>query len=107
MSNLFWLCIEQMSRLRPFFPKSHGRPRVDDRRVLNGIIFILRYGLRWCDAHREYGPCKTLNNRWNRWCHKGIFSQILEGLPSKFAVGETILMDATCLKAHLTVSSLR
>ena len=45
MSNLFWLTDEQMERLRPFFPKSHGKPRVDDRRVLNGIIFINRNGL--------------------------------------------------------------
>lgn len=44
MSNLYWLIEEQMSRLRPFFPKSHGRPRVDDRRVISGIIFIIRNG---------------------------------------------------------------
>ena len=37
MSNLFWLCDAQMVRLQPFFPKSHGKPRVDDRRVLSGI----------------------------------------------------------------------
>ena len=40
MSNLFWLTEAQMARLEPFFPKSHGKPRVDDRRVLSGIIFI-------------------------------------------------------------------
>lgn len=50
MSNLFWLTDAQMARLEPFFPKSHGKPRVDDRRVLSGIIFINRNGLRWCDA---------------------------------------------------------
>ncbi|RUT26136.1 IS5/IS1182 family transposase, partial [Asaia sp. W19] len=56
MSDLFWLTDEQMERLRPFFPKSHGKPRVDDRRVLSGIIFVNRNGLRWRDAPREYGP---------------------------------------------------
>lgn len=56
MSNLFWLTDEQMARLRPFFPKSHGKPRVDDRRVLSGIIFFNRNGLRWRDAPKEYGP---------------------------------------------------
>ena len=60
MSNLFWLSEAQMARLEPFFPKSHGKPRVDDRRVLSGIIFINRNGLRWCDAPQEYGPPKTL-----------------------------------------------
>ena len=67
MSNLFWLTNAQMIRLQPFFPKSHGGPRVDDRRVLSGMIFINRNGLRWCDAPKEYGPPKTLYNRWKRW----------------------------------------
>ena len=58
MSNLFWLSEAQMERRRPFFPKSRGRARVDDRRVLSGIIFINRNGLRWCDAPAEYGPSK-------------------------------------------------
>ncbi len=72
MSNLFWLTDAQMARLQPFFPKSHGKPRVDDRRVLSGVIFINRNGLRWCDAPREYGPPKTLYNRWKRWSDKGV-----------------------------------
>lgn len=53
MSDLFWLTDEQMERLRPFFPKSQGKPRVDDRRVLSGIIFVNRNGLRWRDAPQE------------------------------------------------------
>ena len=52
MSDLFWLSDAQMARLEPFFPKSHGRPRVDDRRVLGGIIFVRRNGLRWRDARQ-------------------------------------------------------
>lgn len=66
MSDLFWLTDAQMSRLEPFFPKSHGKPRVDDRRVLSGIIFINRNRLRWRDAPAAYGPHKTLYNRWKR-----------------------------------------
>jgi transposase len=64
MSDLYWLTDEQMDRLRPYFPKSHGKPRVDDRRV-SGIVFVNRNGLRWRDAPKEYGPHKTLYNRWN------------------------------------------
>lgn len=98
-----------MDRLRPFFPKSHGRPRVDDRRVLSGIIHIIRNVLRWCDAPREYGPHKTLYNRFVRWSAKGIFEKIFETLaqPTAEACGETLLMDATHLKAHRTASSLK
>lgn len=55
-----------MARLERYFRKSHGNPRVDDNRVLGGIIFIDRNGLRWRDAPKEYGPLKTLYNRWKR-----------------------------------------
>ena len=107
MSNLFWLTDAQIARLRPFFPKSHGRPRVDDRRVLSGIIFINRNGLRWCDAPKEYGPHKTLYNRWKRWSDMGVFARIMEGLAAEAAERKTVMIDATYLKAHRTASSLR
>jgi len=71
MSQLLWLTDAQIARLQPFLPKNHGRPRVDDRRGLSGIIFINRNGLRWRDAPREYGPPKTLCNRRKRWSDKG------------------------------------
>jgi transposase len=107
MSNLFWLTDEQLERLKPFFPKSHGKPRVDDRRVLSGIIFINRNGLRWCDAPKEYGPPKTLYNRWKRWGDMGVFARMMEGLASEVDEQKTVMIDATYLKAHRTASSLR
>ena len=107
MSNLFWLTDAQIARLAPFFPKSHGKPRVDDRRVLSGIIFINRNGLRWCDAPEEYGPSKTLYHRWKRWSDKGVFARMMDGLASEAAVPKTVMIDATYLKAHRTATSLR
>ena len=107
MSDLFWLTEEQMERLRPFFPKSHGRPRVDDRRVLGGIVFVNRNGLRWRDAPGEYGPYKTLYNRLKRWGESGVFTRMMEGLAAKGAEPQTVMIDATYLKAHRTASSLR
>ena len=107
MSNLFWLTDAQMARLEPFFPKSHGRPRVYDRRVLSGIIFINRNGLRWSDAPPECGPPKTLYNRWKRWSDIGVFARMMEGLASEAADRKTVMIDATYLKAHRTASSLR
>ena len=107
MSNLFWLTDEQMARLRPFFPKSHGKPRVDDRRVLSGIIFVNRNGSRWRDAPREYGPAKTLYNRWKRWSDMGVFARMMEGLAAADPEPKTIMIDATYLKAHRTATSLR
>ena len=66
MSDLYWLTNEQMARLQPYFPKSHGKPRVDDRRVLSGIVFVNRNGLRWCDAPSAYGPHKPVEGDWRR-----------------------------------------
>ena len=106
MSDLFWLTEAQMARLRPFFPKSHGKPRVDDRRVLSGIIFINRNGLRWRDAPAEYGPPKTLYNRWKRWSDKGVFARMLMELAGESDRTDTLMIDATHLKTHRTASSL-
>lgn len=106
VSDLFWLTDEQMARLQPFFPKSHGRPRVDDSRVLSGIIFINRNGLRWRDAPREYGPAKTLYNRWKRWSRMGVFATIMTELAAEKQDTEIVMIDATHLKTHRTASSL-
>ena len=107
MSDLYWLTDEQMERLRPFFPKSHGRPRVDDRRVLSGITFVNRNGMRWRDAPREYGPHKTLYNRWKRRGDMGIFIRMMDGLSAAKSEPQIIMIDATYLKTHRTASSLR
>ncbi len=107
MNSLFWLNDEQMARLRPYFPKSHGKPRVDDRRVLSSIIFINRNGLRWSDAPKEYGPPKTLYTRWKRWSDMGVFARIMVGLASEGTDRKTIMIDATYLKPNRTASSLR
>ena len=69
MSDLIWLWEAQMRRIEPYFPLSHGVPRVDDRRVISGIIFVIRNGLRWRDAPAEYGPPKTIYNRFIRHLH--------------------------------------
>ena len=82
-----------MARLQPFLPKPHGKPRVDDRRVLSRITFINRNGLRWCNAPAAYGPHKTLYNRWKRWSDKGVFAQIMAGLAAAHGEEKTVLID--------------
>lgn len=74
MSDFFRLTDEQMERISPYFPLSHGVPRVDDRRIISGIIFVIRNGLRWRDAPREYGPHKTIYNRFIRRGEMGVNS---------------------------------
>ena len=95
-----------MAKLAPFFPKLHGKPRVDDKRVLSGIIFINRNGLCWGDAPREYGPHKTLYSRWKRWSKIGILARMMLGLAGEHGEKKTVMIDATYLKAHRTATSL-
>lgn len=106
MSGHFWLSDAQMERLRPFFPKSRGKARVDDRRVLSGIIYVQKNGLQWKDAPVVYGPPKTLYNRFVRWSRMGVFARIFAELAQPGPDGETIMIDSTHLKAHRTAASL-
>ena len=106
MSGHFWLCDEQMERLRPFFPKSQGKPRVDDRRVLSGIINVKKNGLQWKDAPAVYGLPETLYNRFVRWSRMCVFARIFAALAQPGPDGETIMIDSTHLKAHRTAASL-
>lgn len=106
MSELYWLTEAQIGRLRPFFPKSRGKPSVVDRRVLSGIIFIQRNGLMWKHAPAACSPPKTLYNRWKRWSRMGAFATIMTELAAQTRETGIVMIDATHAKAHRTASSL-
>jgi transposase len=102
----FLLTAAQMRRLSPHFPLSHGVPRVDDRRVISGIIYVIRHGLQWRDAPRDYGPHKTLYNRFVRWSRMGVFDRIFAALSGEGGAPARLMIDSTHLKAHRTAASL-
>ena len=106
MSNLFLLSEDQMARISPYFPLSHGVARVDDRRVISGIIYVIKHGLQWKDAPVGYGPHKTLYNRFIRWSRLGVFDRIFAALAGEGPKPQRIMIDATHLKAHRTAASL-
>jgi putative transposase len=106
VSELWLLSEAQMRRIEPYFPLSHGIPRVDDRRIVSGIIFVIRNGLRWRDAPAGYGPHKTIYNRFIRWSRLGVFNRIFAELAAKGGKPDRIMIDATHLKAHRTAASL-
>ena len=95
-----------MRRIEPYFPLSHGMPRMEDRRVLSGIVFVIRNGLRWRDAPADYGPPRTIYNRFLHWSRLGVFSTIFAELAGKGPRLERLMIDATHLKAHRTAASL-
>ncbi len=106
MNDLIWLSQAQMRRIEPNFPLSHGVPRVDDCRVISGIIFVIRNGLRWRDVPAEYGPPKTIYNRFIRWSRLCVFDKIFAALSAKGGKSDQLMIDATHLKAHRTAASL-
>ena len=107
MRTLFYLSENRLERIKPFFPRSHGAPRVDDRRVVSGIIYVIKHGLQWKDAPAEYGPYKTLYNRFVRWSRLGVFSRIFTELANQTPFDGSLMIDSTHLKARRTAASLR
>src|SRR3546814_19171680 len=83
MSDLIWLSEAQTRRIEPYFPLSHGVPRVDDRRIVSGIISVIRNALRWLDAPSEYGPPTTNYNRFIRWSQLGLLHKLIRPLDAK------------------------
>ena len=105
MSELFWLSDQQFRRLQPFLPTdTRGVARVDDRRVISGIVHVLKTGGRWVDAPAIYAPKKTLYNRYVRWAAKGIWADIFHALASAGGPPEDVLIDSSAVKAHRCAS---
>jgi putative transposase len=106
MSDQFRPTKAQLRRIEPFFPRTRALPRVDDRRVVSGIIYVIRNGLRLRDAAAVYGPRKALYNRFVRWSPVGVFSRIFANLADESGPRDRVMIDSTHLKSHLTVASL-
>ena len=101
MADPFWLSDAQWARLEPLLPRDiRGVPRVDDRRVISGIIHVLRSGCRWSDAPPSHGPRKTLYNRFVRWTGRSIWRRVFEALAASGGPPVEVLMDSTHVKAH-------
>ncbi len=102
MSDFFWFSDAQWARIGPLLPTdTRGMARVDDRRVLSGIVHALRNGGRWADCPREvYGPKKTLYNRFVRWAERGIWERIFSALAGVEDAPDRLFIDSTCIKVH-------
>lgn len=106
MKGLYYLSQEQLNKIKPCFPLSHGVARVDDLRVVSGIIYVIKHGLQWKDAPKGYGPYKTLYNRFIRWSRMGVFNRIFAYLAAEEESPEQLMIDSTHLKVHRTAASL-
>ena len=105
MTHLFWLSDEAWSAIEPHLPRGRpGKPRVDDRRVISGILHVLKTGCRWRDCPSEYGPSTTIYNRYNRWSARGIWQKLFAKMAAVGPVPEELSIDSSHVKAHRSAS---
>jgi len=104
-SNLFWLNDGQWRRIEPHLPTDvRGKDRVDDRRVISGILHVLKSGCRWCDCPPQYGPPTTIYNRFVRWARRGVWENLFRELADRGRSTDTQMIDSTHIKAHRSAS---
>ena len=106
--SLFWLSDEAWAAIKPHLPQNQpGARRVDDRRVISGIIHVRKSGCRWADVPAQHGPPPTVYNRWNRWSRKGIWTRILSALTEEGWIAETAQIDSSSIKVHRCAGGAR
>ena len=100
MAGEFWLSDRQWAVIDPLLPRNQsGAHRVDDRRVISGIIHVLKVGCRWQDCPAVYGPPTTIYNRFRRWTIKGVWRRLFAALV-EFSPDDVQMIDSTSAKAH-------
>lgn len=101
MADEFWLSDAQWAAIEPHIPKVYrGKRRVDDRRVISGIVHRLREGCRWRALPQAYGPYTTVFNRYNRWSRRGLWQDIFAALVACADPPEEAMIDSASVKAH-------
>ena len=106
MADLFWLSDEAWEKIEPHIPTGKpGKPRVDDRRVMSGVLHVLKTGCRWRDVPCDYGPPTTIYNRYHRWARRGIWQRIFEKMAAAGPVPEELSIDSSHVKAHRVAQS--
>ena len=101
MARLFWLAEEAWTAIEPHLPRGRpGKPRVDDRRVISGILHVLKTGCCWRDVPAAYGPPTTIYNRFNRWSQRGLWQRLFARMAASGDVPEELSLDSSHVKAH-------
>jgi transposase len=100
MAVEFWLDDQQWAAIEPLLPTNQsGARRTDDRRIISGIIHVLKVGCRWQDCPECYGPPTTVYNRFHRWSARGIWHRLFAALVEA-GESELHMIDSTTAKAH-------
>ena len=102
----FDLTDEEWQLLEHLLPTQRKSSRVDDRRILNAIFYVLRTGMPWRDLPERYGPYTTAYNRFNRWSRRGIWKRVFDAFAAK-SRDSLHLIDSTIVKAHRSASGAK
>jgi mannitol 2-dehydrogenase len=103
--DLFWFNDEQWSKIEPHLPTNQRGPeRHDDRRILSGIMHVQKVGCRWKDCPPEYGPHKTIYNRFARWSERGIWQSIFAAVAAPSEGPGQVALDSSHVKIHTCAS---
>ena len=106
--QLFWLSDEEWTRIAPYLPRGRrGARRVDDRRVISGIIHMSKTGARWRDCPADYGPYTTIYNRFNRWSKQGVWEDVFYALTGSSGVIGAAAVDSTHVEAHRSAAGAK
>ncbi|RYG95928.1 MAG: IS5 family transposase [Alphaproteobacteria bacterium] len=106
--QLTWLSDAEWARIEPLLPTGRkGAHRVDDRRVISGIVHMLKIGARWRDCPPEYGPYTTIYNRFHRWSRQGVWFEIFEALTGHTGVWGSVAIDSTSIKVHRSAAGAK
>ena len=93
--------------IQPILPnKPRGVPRVDDRRVLNGIFYKLRSGVSWADLPERYGPYTTVFNRFNRWRKAGVWDRLMDEITKAYD-GDVVMIDSSSVRVHQHANAVK
>ena len=105
IADRFWLTDTQFSKIEPHLPTdTRGKVRVDDRRVISGTVHVLKSDGCWIDAPPDYGPKKTLYNRYVHWATKGVWVELFQALAQAGGPPSEVLIDSSAVKAHRSAS---
>ena len=106
--QLTWLSDAEWAKIEPLLPRGRkGAHRVDDRRVISGIVHMLKIGARWRDCPPEYGPYTTIYNRFHRWSKQGVWFAVFEALTGYSGAWGSVAIDFTSIKVHRSAAGAK
>ena len=102
MAKRYEVTLQQWERIKDLLPgkvSDRGRPAADNRQFVNGVLWVLRSGARWCDLPERYGKWKSVHKRFTRWARAGVWERVFAHLTAD-RHNDYLMLDSTLVRAH-------